>query len=74
MLFRSVQDIRLTGNTWYWPGSNLVSWNWQAPAGAVMTGIYPQETGKNSADNVGGVYYAYVQKLVNGVWYNVGRA
>ena len=70
----AVQDIRLTGNTWYWPGSNLVSWNWQAPAGAVMTGIYPQETGKNSADNVGGVYYAYIQKLVNGAWYNVGRA
>lgn len=70
----AVQDIRLTGNTWYWPGSNLVSWNWQAPAGAVMTGIYPQDVGKNSADNVGGVYYAYIQKLVNGAWYNVGRA
>lgn len=69
-----VQDVRLTGNTWYWPGSNLVSWNWAAPAGAVMTGIYPQDVGKNSADNIGGVYYAYIQKLVNGVWYNVGRA
>ena len=69
-----VQDIRLTGNTWYWPGHNEVSWNWQAPAGAVMTGIYPQETGKHSADNIGGVYYAYIQKLVNGAWYNVGRA
>lgn len=68
-----VQDVRLTGNTWYWPGSNLVSWNWQAPAGAVMTGIYPQETGKNSADNIGGVYYAYIQKQVNGVWHNVSR-
>ena len=70
----AVQDIRLTGNTWYWPGHNEVSWNWQAPAGAVMTGIYPQETGKHSADNIGGVYYAYIQKLVNGAWYNVGRA
>ena len=70
----AVQDIRLTGNTWYWPGHNEVSWNWQAPAGAVMTGIYPQDVGKNSADNVGGVYYAYIQKLVNGAWYNVGRA
>lgn len=69
-----VQDIRLTGNTWYYPGHNEISWNWQAPAGAVMTGIYPQETGRNSADNIGGVYYAYIQKLVNGVWYNVGRA
>lgn len=69
-----VQDIRLTGNTWYYPGHNEISWNWQAPAGAVMTGIYPQDVGRNSADNIGGVYYAYVQKLVNGVWYNVGRA
>lgn len=69
-----VQDIRLTGNTWYYPGHNEISWNWTAPAGAVMTGIFPQETGKNSADNIGGVYYAYVQKLVNGVWYNVARA
>lgn len=69
-----VQDIRLTGNTWYYPGHNEISWNWTAPAGAVMTGIYPQDVGKNSADNIGGVYYAYVQKLVNGVWYNVGRA
>lgn len=69
-----IQDIRLTGNTWYYPGHNEISWNWTAPAGAVMTGIYPQDVGKNSADNIGGVYYAYVQKLVNGVWYNVGRA
>lgn len=69
-----VQDIRLTGNTWYYPGHNEISWNWKAPAGAVMTGIYPQDVGKNSADNIGGVYYAYVQKLVNGVWYNVARA
>ena len=69
-----VQDIRLTGNTWYYPGHNEISWNWTAPAGAVMTGIYPQDVGKNSADNIGGVYYAYVQKLVNGVWYNVSRA
>lgn len=69
-----VQDIRLTGNTWYYPGHNQISWNWQAPAGAVMTGIYPQDVGKSSADNIGGVYYAYVQKLVDGVWYNVARA
>lgn len=69
-----VQDIRLTGNTWYYPGHNEISWNWKAPAGAVMTGIFPQDVGKNSADNIGGVYYAYVQKLVNGVWYNVARA
>ena len=69
-----VQDVRLTGNTWYWPGSNTISWNWAAPAGAVMTGINPQDTGSKSADNIGGVYYAYIQKLVNGVWYNVSRA
>ena len=68
-----VEDVRLTSNTWYYPGGNETSWNWQAPAGAVMTGIYPQETGRNSADNIGGVYYAYIQKLVRGVWYNVSR-
>ncbi|HGC4021735.1 TPA: phage tail protein, partial [Escherichia coli] len=25
----------------------------------------------NSADNIGGVYYRPLQKLINGTWYNV---
>ncbi|ENH6357477.1 phage tail protein, partial [Shigella boydii] len=27
--------------------------------------------GRNSADNVNGVYYRPLQKLINGTWYNV---
>ena len=70
----AVQDVRLTSNTWYAQPDGGATWNWQTPAGAVMTGINPQDTGNNSADNIGGVHYAFVQKLVNGVWYNVTRA
>ncbi|HHI3389098.1 TPA: phage tail protein, partial [Escherichia coli] len=35
------------------------------------SGINVQETGSNSADNIGGVYYRPLQKLINGTWYNV---
>ncbi|MEB0968391.1 phage tail protein, partial [Citrobacter braakii] len=66
-----VQDVRLGGQGYHTPGSNVISWSFGAPSGHVLTGINISETGSNSADNVNGVYYRPVQKLINGTWYNV---
>ncbi|MGP3594200.1 phage tail-collar fiber domain-containing protein [Vagococcus sp. WN89Y] len=66
-----VQDVRLGGQGYHSPGSNVVSWTFGAPFGHVLTGISISDTGKSSADNVNGVYYRPIQKLVNGTWYNV---
>ncbi|HFZ9306912.1 TPA: hypothetical protein ACIPFX_004391 [Salmonella enterica subsp. enterica serovar Birkenhead] len=51
---------------YYSPGSNAVSWAFHAPAGYMLTGISISDTGSNSADNVNGVYYKPIQKIVNG--------
>lgn len=66
-----VQDVRFGGQSYHNPGSNTISWNFSAPGGHCLTGISISDTGKNSADNVNGVYYRPLQKLVNGTWYNV---
>ncbi|HCS5018673.1 TPA: tail fiber protein [Escherichia coli] len=66
-----VQDVRFGGQSYHNPGSNTTSWNFSAPGGHCLTGISISDTGKNSADNVNGVYYRPLQKLVNGTWYNV---
>lgn len=66
-----VQDVRFGGQSYHSPGSNTTSWNFSAPGGHCLTGISISDTGKNSADNVNGVYYRPLQKLVNGTWYNV---
>ncbi|MEG2040355.1 MAG: phage tail protein, partial [Hafnia sp.] len=66
-----VNSVRYGAQGFYNPGSNRVSWTFSAPSGHVLTGIDVQETGSNSADNIGGVYYRPLQKLVNGTWYNV---
>ncbi|EFO1585553.1 phage tail protein [Escherichia coli] len=66
-----VQDVRYGSEMYYNPGSNTISWTFRAPSGHGLSGIAIWETGSNSADNVGGVYYRPLQKLINGTWYNV---
>ncbi|EFC3517202.1 TPA: phage tail protein [Escherichia coli] len=66
-----VQDVRYGSEMFYNPGGNEISWTFRSPAGYGLSGINVQETGSNSADNIGGVYYRPLQKLINGTWYNV---
>ncbi|EFA5521682.1 phage tail protein [Escherichia coli] len=68
---RYVRDIRLGGASSYKPANNGTTWTHQAPSGCAYTGIIVQDTGSNSADNIGGVYYRPIQKNINGTWYNV---
>ncbi|EFK8414370.1 phage tail protein [Escherichia coli] len=70
---RYVRDIRLGGAATYKPANNGMTWTHQAPSGCVYSGITVQDTGSNSADNIGGVYYRPVQKYINGTWYNVAQ-
>ncbi|MBA1789499.1 phage tail protein [Escherichia coli] len=70
---RYVRDMRLGGASTYKPANNGTTWTHQAPSGCVYTGIIVQDTGSNSADNIGGVYYRPVQKYINGIWYNVAQ-
>nr|QVT77310.1 tail fiber protein [Vector p5061] len=67
---RYVKDVRL-GSQQYYGVNNWQTWNFQCPSGHVLSGINVQDTGKNSADNIAGVYYRPVQKYINGTWYNV---
>ncbi|HBA7188325.1 TPA: phage tail protein [Escherichia coli] len=66
-----VQDVRYGSEMFYNPGGNQISWTFHSPSGHGLSGINVQDTGKNSADNIGGVYYRPLQKLINGTWYNV---
>ncbi|EKE6970611.1 phage tail protein [Shigella boydii] len=66
-----VQDVRYGHEMYYGPGSNTVSWTFRSPSGHGLSGISISDTGRNSADNVNGVYYRPLQKLINGTWYNV---
>ncbi|EED1846534.1 phage tail protein [Escherichia coli O4] len=43
-------------------------WDLNLGGGNVLTGIKVQDVGKNTADNVGGVYYRPLQYLLNGAW------
>ena len=70
---RYVRDIRLGGAATYKPANNGMTWTHQAPSGCIYSGIIVQDTGSNSADNIGGVYYRPVQKYINGTWYNVAQ-
>ncbi|MCQ1926884.1 phage tail-collar fiber domain-containing protein [Escherichia coli] len=70
---RYVRDIRLGGAATYKPANNGMIWTHQAPSGCVYSGIIVQDTGSNSADNIGGIYYRPVQKYINGTWYNVAQ-
>lgn len=67
----SVQDNRLGAVGSYIPPGNEISWTFQAPQGCALTGILVQDTGSNSGDNIGGVYYKPIQKKVNGVWVTI---
>ncbi|HHR6052606.1 TPA: phage tail protein [Providencia alcalifaciens] len=64
-------NVRLGAKTRYSPSSNRVSWNWEAPAGNVLTGLVVDETGSNSADNISGAWYRPLQSLVNGQWVTI---
>ncbi|EFA4589759.1 phage tail protein [Escherichia coli] len=66
-----VQDVRYGSEMYYNPGGNEISWTFRSPSGHGLSGIYVQDTGRSSADNIGGVYYRPLQKLINGTWYNV---
>ncbi|BEB84532.1 tail fiber protein [Escherichia coli] len=70
---RYVRDIRFGGAATYKPANNGMTWTHQAPSGCIYSGIIVQDTGSNSADNIGGVYYRPVQKYINGTWYNVAQ-
>ncbi|EIN2734503.1 phage tail protein, partial [Escherichia coli] len=52
-----VQDVRYGYEMYYNPGSNTVSWTFRSPSGHGLSGISISDTGRNSADNVNGVYY-----------------
>ncbi|HCQ0858431.1 TPA: hypothetical protein OGU99_000357 [Escherichia coli] len=67
----SVQDVRFFNQDYYWPGGNELSWHFVCPSGAVLSGINVQDVGKNSADNIGGVNYKFIQILVDGSWRNI---
>ncbi|ATG14938.1 tail fiber protein [Providencia alcalifaciens RIMD 1656011] len=64
-------NVRLGAKTRYSPSSNRVSWNWEAPAGNVLTGLVVDDTGSNSADNISGAWYRPLQSLVNGQWVTI---
>ncbi|CAD6037483.1 pyocin knob domain-containing protein [Escherichia coli] len=64
---RYVQDEKLGSEVAYTKGSEE-SWTFHAPAGCIMTGIIVQDTGSNTADNIGGVYYKPLQIYINGAW------
>lgn len=65
---RYVQNFQYTSEVFYNPGGNEHSWTFRAPSGCVLSGISVQETGSNSADNIGGVYYKQAQIYINGAW------
>ncbi|HDI8400726.1 TPA: phage tail protein [Escherichia coli] len=66
-----VQNFQYTSEVFYNPGGNEHSWTFRAPSGCVLSGINVQETGSNSADNIGGVYYKQAQIYINGAWRSV---
>lgn len=63
-----IQNVQLGAEVAHTPAGNEVTWDFKCPTGCVLTGIYVQETGDSSADNIGGVYYKPIQKYINNVW------
>ncbi|OSK22888.1 putative tail fiber protein (GpH) [Escherichia coli M056] len=63
-----VTGVRLGGVGSYCP-PNTSTWTQNYGNGNVLTGMIVQDTGKNSADNIGGVYYRPLQYCINGAWY-----
>lgn len=68
---RYIQDYEYTAEVAYKPSGNEISWTFRAPAGCTISGIIVQDTGSNSADNIGGVYYKAAQIYINGAWRTV---
>lgn len=68
---RYVQNWEYTAEAVYKPANNETSWTFRAPAGCTISGIIVEETGSNSADNIGGVYYKAAQIYINGAWRSV---
>ncbi|WP_096975683.1 phage tail protein [Escherichia coli] len=67
----AARDFRYTSEVFHNPGGNEISWTFRAPSGCVLSGINVQDTGSNSADNIGGVYYKQTQIYINGGWRTV---
>lgn len=65
----TVTGVRLGSVTAHMPGT-WESWDLNLGGGNVLTGIKVQDVGKNTADNVGGVYYRPIQYCINGTWIN----
>ena len=66
-----VQNFQYTSEVFYNPVGNERRWTFRAPSGCVLSGINVQDTGSNSADNIGGVYYKQAQIYINGAWRSV---
>ncbi|HCO7406487.1 TPA: phage tail protein [Escherichia coli] len=66
-----VQNFQYTSEVFHNPGGNEITWTFRAPSGCVLSGIYVQETGSRSADNIGGVYYKQAQIYIDGAWRSV---
>ncbi|HFG3508883.1 TPA: phage tail protein [Escherichia coli] len=67
----AVRNFQYTNEVFYNPGSTTITWRFRAPSGCQLSGIYVQDTGKNTADNIGGVYYKQAQIYINGAWRSV---
>lgn len=67
----SITSVRLGSRQSYSPAGNWYTWTQDLGSGNVMTGIIVHDTGDNSADNIGGIYYRTIQYCVNGTWMNV---
>ncbi|UMR99556.1 hypothetical protein [Escherichia coli] len=63
-----VSAVRLGAVSSYTPLGNEISWSQDLTGGRVLTGITIQDTGDNSADNIGGINHRPVQYCVNGNW------
>ncbi|MCQ5482576.1 phage tail protein [Escherichia coli] len=67
----AVRNFQYTNEVFYNPGGNEITWRFRAPSGCQLSGIYVQDTGSRSADNIGGVYYKSAQIYINGSWRTV---
>ena len=67
----AVRNFQYTNEVFYNPGGNEITWTFRAPSGCQLSGIYVQDTGSRSADNIGGVYYKSAQIYINGSWRTV---
>ncbi|ENB2489605.1 tail fiber protein [Escherichia coli] len=67
----AVRNFQYTNEVFHNPGGNEITWTFRAPSGCQLSGIYVQDTGRSSADNIGGVYYKSAQIYINGSWRTV---